>query len=123
MKRTDGTNAGFSNAPTRENKKSSAGLLKSFSVFRTSVALWRRGDTNGFSRHIVKSFVVLSVRERSSGNSELIIPHSTRVANAGRSILTAILRLDIIANPLVALYSSLRLKERYKLCNRLECCA
>src|ERR1700720_2955588 len=90
------TKAAFSNAPAREKCESSAGLSKSIAAFWTSLALWKTGKTNESALRIVKSLAVTSVRERSSGNSAATIPHNSRVTNAVMSILTAIIRRDIL---------------------------
>ena len=60
------------------------------------MALKRTGGTNQFTLHIVKSFAVLSVRERSSGNSEAKTAHNSRLTKAIPNVLTNIGRLGII---------------------------
>jgi hypothetical protein len=98
MNRSEGTNAAFSDVLRREKSASNAGILKTFTVFGMSVATWRAGETNGLALLIVKSFAVLSVRERSSGNSELTTTHSSRVASAATSIFPAVLSVNISYN-------------------------
>jgi hypothetical protein len=46
------------------------------------MAPWRTGKANEFALGIVKPFALLSVRERSSGNSEVNIVHNSRLTNA-----------------------------------------
>jgi hypothetical protein len=110
MKRSEGTNAAFSDVLRREKSESNAGILKSFAVFGMSVASWRTGDTNGFTLLIVKSFAVLSVRERNSGNSELRTTHNSRVASAATNIPAKILRLGILIQPASGLIRLLHFK-------------
>jgi hypothetical protein len=71
-------------------------MLNFTADFRTFMALKRTGGTNQFTLHIVKSFAVLSVRERSSGNSEAKTAHNSRLAKAIPNVLTNIGRLGII---------------------------
>jgi hypothetical protein len=110
MQRSEGTNSAFSDVLRREKSESNAEILKSFAVFGMSVASWRTGDTNGFTLLIVKSFAVLSVRERSSGNSEFRTTHNSRVASAATNIPAKILRLGILVQPVGRLILLLEIK-------------
>ena len=93
MKRSDGTNSIFSGAPRRPKSKSGVELLNFMSAFWTLLALARTGETNeSTTLRTVKSFAVLSLRERSSGNSEAQIAHSSTLTNATSRILTVLIR-------------------------------
>jgi len=84
---SEGTNAAFSNGLSRENKKSDAGA-ESLSAIRPFWLTFRRkGGTTERAPLTVKSFVALSVRDKSSGSSPATIPHNSRHSNARARIL------------------------------------
>ncbi len=96
MKWSNGANSIFSGETARLKSESCVGLLNFMVAFRTFLAPSRTGATSGFALRIVKSFAVLSVRERSSGNSEAKIPHNRRLTSVIRSILTNMIRGRIL---------------------------
>jgi hypothetical protein len=82
--------------PRRSKSESGVEMLNSTADFRTFMALQRTGRTNQSTLHIVKSFAVLSVRERSSGNSVAKTAHNSRLTKAIPSVLTIVVRLGIL---------------------------
>lgn len=96
MKRSEGANSIFSGVPMRPKSESCGELLKSMAGFGTFLALWRTGETNESAKGIVKSFAVLLVSERSSGNSEATIAHNSRLTKPVPSVLTIMIRPDIL---------------------------
>jgi hypothetical protein len=93
MKTSEGTNCAFSNGLKRENNKLDAGT-ESLSAIRTCLLVFRRtvGTTERAPR-TVKSFVALSVRDKSSGNSPATIPHNSRHSKARARILPMLICL------------------------------
>jgi hypothetical protein len=99
MRRSEGANSVFSSAPRRSKGRSCVELLKFIAAFRTILAVWETGQTKESALRTVKSFAALSVRERSSGNSEATIAHSSRLTNAMPSVLTVMIGRDILRHP------------------------
>lgn len=90
----------FSGEPMRPKSESCGELLNFMDAFLTFLVLPRTSETNESALHIVKSFAVLSVRERSSGNSEAKIAHKSRPTKAIPNVLTIMLRLGILRHVL-----------------------
>ena len=77
------------------------GWLESISAIRKGPpAAGRIRETTVFALRIVKSFAVLSVRDRSSGNSEETMPSNTTKTSIGTSIFPILIRGDAILQPL-----------------------
>jgi hypothetical protein len=104
-KRREGANSAFSGEPRRPKSKSCVELLNFMVAFRTFLALSRMEETNEPALRIVKSFAVLSVRERSSGHSEAETAHNSRLTNAIGSVLTIMVRHDIMRQTYHQIYS------------------
>jgi hypothetical protein len=92
-KAPDGTYSSFSNG--RACKKTTAGARVPESTLeagRCFLAASRTGEATGLVLTTVKSFVALSVRDRSSGNSPATIPHNSDTTTAVTKILPISLR-------------------------------
>ena len=98
-KRRGRTNSVFSGDSRRPKSESCMEMLNFMASFRTFIALWTAGKTNESALSNVKSFAVLSVSERSSGNSEAKIAHNSRLTNTIPSVLTIMIRRDIMRDP------------------------
>ena len=81
-------NVSLSNGLQRKKGKSLAETFE-FKAANRGGALAERWivETEEFTLRTVKSFAVLSVRDRSSGNSAAIIPHKSRHTNAEATAL------------------------------------
>jgi|HubBroStandDraft_6_1064221.scaffolds.fasta_scaffold81042_2 hypothetical protein len=86
----------FSGEPMGLKSESCVEMLNSMAGFRAFLALSRKGEIDQSALRIVKSFAVLSVRERSSGNSEAKTAHNSRLTKAIPNVLTIIVRLGIL---------------------------
>jgi hypothetical protein len=82
-----------------------AGILRFISAAGRLLACTRTGKAIDLVRTTVKSFVALSVRDRSSGNSPATIAHNSRQTTAVRRILPTSVRLRAIVKS-AALYTS-----------------
>ena len=97
MKTSEGANSAFSNGARRENNKLGAGAA--LSTIRTCLLAFRRtGGTTERAPRTVKSFVALSVRDKSSGSSPATIAHNSRHSNARARILPILIRLLTICD-------------------------
>ena len=76
------------------------GGLESISAIRKGPpAAGKIRKTIVFALRTVKSFAVLSIRDRNSGNSEETMPTSRRQTSAGRRFFPILVRLDMILQP------------------------
>ena len=99
MKSFEGGNAVFSNGFRCEKREVGAEMLKSISVIRTCrLTSGRARKTTIFALLTVKSFAVLSVRERSSGNSAPTMPHNRRKTSTETRILPMLARRRAIGH-------------------------
>lgn len=115
MKRREGANSAFSAEPSRPKSKSCE-ELRSTTACRTLLASPRTGETKLPGLRVVKSFAVLSLRERSSGNSEAKIAHNTTLTRAMPNVLTILIRgRDILLQSLPYLYTLERSNTSHKL--------
>jgi len=95
---SEGTNSAFSNGLSRENKKSGAGAESLSAIRPFWLAFRRTGGTTERAPRTVKSFVALSVRDKSSGSSPATIPHNSRHSNARARILPMLIRFLTICD-------------------------
>jgi hypothetical protein len=95
---SEGTNSAFSNGLSRENKTSGAGAESLSAIRPLWLAFRRTGGTTERAPRTVKSFVALSVRDKSSGSSPATIPHNSRHSNARARILPMPVRLLTICD-------------------------
>ena len=100
MKIREGANSAFSGEPRLSKSESCMEMLNFMASFQTFMVLWCAGKTSKSGRSTVKSFAVLSVRERSSGNSEAKIAHNSRLNKAIPSDLTIMLLRHIVRQPI-----------------------
>ena len=98
IKMSEGTNSAFSNGLPRENKKSGAGAESLSAIRPFWLAFRRTGGTTERAPRTVKSFVALSVRDKSSGSSPATIAHNSRHSNARARILPKLIRLLTICD-------------------------
>ncbi len=90
---SEGTKSAFSNGLSRENKKSGAGAESLSAIRPFWLAFRRTGGTTERAPRTVKSFVALSVRDKSSGSSPATIAHNSRHSDARATILAILIRL------------------------------
>ena len=101
MESSEGNNGVFSSRLRRKSIEEGVRTLESTSVIRTRrLASGRECETAVFALPTVKSFAVLSVRERSSGNSAATMPHNRKEIRTGTRILPILIRADAILQPL-----------------------
>lgn len=95
MRSSEGTGAAFSKGIKRDSSKMAAGTLEFRPAIRTGGRTAARAcKPSVLVLRTVKSFTVLSVRERSSGNSEATMPHNRRQT----SDATRIFRILVLAS-------------------------
>jgi hypothetical protein len=88
VERSDGSCAASANGPRRDESKVGARALRFILVAgRWLLVCNGTGEATDSVRTTVKSFVALSVRATSSGNSPATIPHNSRRTNAVMRIL------------------------------------
>jgi hypothetical protein len=102
---SEGIDAASWNGLRSEKSKVVAEMLPFISAAGRLLACTRTGKAVDSVRTTVKSFVALSVRDRSSGNSPATIPHNSRQTTAVTRILPTCVRLCAIVK-LAALYTS-----------------
>jgi len=94
MKSSKGGNAAFSNGFKCEKREVGAEMLTSISGIRTCrLASGNARKTTIFALLTVKSFAVLSVRDRNSGNSAATTPHNSRHTKTDATVLPRPIRL------------------------------
>ena len=97
MKSSEGIGAAFSNGIRGECSKVVAGTLEFMSAIRTGPrASGRACKPSVFVLPTVKSFAVLSVRDKSSGNSEATILHNRMESSDAARIFRILVRASII---------------------------
>jgi|SRR5580704_6758254 hypothetical protein len=96
-----------------------AGTLEFISAIRTGPrASGRAPKPSVFVLRSVKSFAVLSVRDRSSGNSEATIPHNRSETSDATRIFRILVRANTVLQPMDHLIYLLRIRingNRYSL--------
>ncbi len=103
-KAPDGTYSTFSNGRARKKTIAGARLPEStLEAGRCFLAASRTGEATGLVLTTVKSFVALSVRDRSSGNSPATIPHNSNTTTAATKNLPILLR----SRDIVRLYAGI----------------
>ena len=108
MESSEGNNGVFSSRLRRKSIEKRVRTLESTSVIRTRrLASGRECETAVFALQTTKSFAVLSVRERSSGNSAPTMPHNRRKTNTETRTFPGLIRVDDIMQPLGELIWSL----------------
>jgi hypothetical protein len=93
MKTSEGTNSAFSNGLRCEKNKLGAGAELLTAIRTRLLAVRRTRGTTECALRTVKSFEVLSIRDKSSGNSPSTIAHISRHTNARARILPTLIRL------------------------------
>jgi hypothetical protein len=109
MESSEGNNGVFSSRLRRKSVEEGVRTLESTSVIRTRrLESGRECETAVFALQTVKSFAVLSVRVRSSGNSAPTMPNNRRKSNAERRIFPILIRADDIMQPIGKLIHPVR---------------
>jgi hypothetical protein len=109
MESSEGNNGLFSSRLRHKSIEEGVRTLESTSVIRTRrLASGRKRETAVFALQTVKSFAVLSVRERSSGNSAPTMPHNRRRTDTETRIFPILIRADDIMQPLGELIHPVR---------------
>ena len=111
MRSSKGAGAAFSNGTRRDGSKMAAGTLEFMSALRTGPrAPGRACKPSLFVLRAAKSFEVLSVRVRSSGNSEATTPHNRMESSDQTRSFRVLVRANTILQPLEQVIRLLRIR-------------